>query len=137
MGIKEQWTKWEPAENLAKAHFVETIIDEMDRLIITLFESYKQDKTFQLIFDNTVIAYRSVDEGYRLMTPDKCVQDNGANLWRGWTFFKASNSSYINWLQEQSDKEIDLNVVTHFVVFTENIIIDIVAINEPIIKYID
>jgi hypothetical protein len=134
---KEQWLQWKPAENLAKAHFVETIIDEMDRLIITLFESYEQNKTFQLIFDNTVIAYRSVDEGYRLMTPDNCVQNNGTNLWRGWTFFKASNSSYINWLQEQSDEKINLNVVTHFVVFAENFIVDVAAINEPIIKYID
>lgn len=134
---KERWIKWEPAKDLAKAHFVETIIDEMDRLIITLFESQGKNITFQLIFDDTVIAYRSVDEGFRLLVSENCIQDDGTDLWGQWTFFKARNSSYIYWLDEQSTAASSLSLINHFVIVAENVIIDIAAFNEPIINYVD
>lgn len=69
----EKWVKWEPTANLAKVHFIETVKNEMNSLVVTLFEDRNQNKTFQLRFDESVIAYRNVDEGYRLTVYDNCI----------------------------------------------------------------
>lgn len=132
----EKWVKWEPVENLAKVHFIEIVKDGMSSLVITFFEDRNQNKTFQLIFDETVIAYRNVDEGYRLTIYDKCIQDDGKDLYGNWTFFKAINSDYMQWLKEQTNMAFDFELSTHFVIYTVNAVVDVVAISEPIIKYL-
>ena len=137
MMSKEQWVKWEPIEDLASVHYIETISDRIDTLVLTLFERSGEKKRFQLIFDDTVIGYRDVEEGLRLQISENCIQDGGIGLYGHWTFFKAINSSYMRWLKEQSGSTPDLNLVTHFVLVSGNSIVDVAAVNEPIIKYID
>jgi len=136
MNNKEHWVKWEPAQHLAKTHTIKTIIDEIDTLILNFFESYKEDKKFQLIFDDSVVGYRSVDEGIRLTIGENCIQDEGKDIYGQWTFYKVKNSNYILWLKNQAVPGIDFSKLIHFAIITESFIVDVAAVNEPIIKYL-
>lgn len=40
------------------------------------------------------------------------------------------------WLKEQTGNKFDFESITHFVIYTVNSIVDVVALNEPIIKYL-
>ena len=135
MNNGEIWTKWEPVEGLAKIHTIRTIIDKIDVLILNFFESYDEDKRFQLIFDASVIGYRCVDEGIRLMINENSIQHEGKDIYGQWTFFKVENSSYIRWLKAQSGLDVDFSGIVHFAMITDNYIVDVASANEPIVQY--
>lgn len=132
MGKIENWIKWHPIENLSENYFIETMYMEDGNLIVNLFCS-RTNNRLTFIFKN-ILAYRSVEEGYRLTIPNYFTQDTGQNLYGCWTFFKVCNSNYVQWLTEQVSHKINLSQVIHFGIASANCIVDIITCNEPIIK---
>lgn len=83
---------------------------------------------FRLKFES-YIGYRNFDESYRLMSLDKIPVSC-----REWGLFKTTDSSFINWIIEESGGRYSKGELLHFIVVTQNDIVDVIALEEPIVE---
>ena len=132
----EKWIKWEPVEGLYSTYYVDILVDSKKEFKIILSEEKNPQKKIQIIFENSVYAYRNTYESFRQNTIHILKKQYGESFYINWTFFKITNSSYLSWLAEQSYGITDEINLTHFSIIAANEIIDIVAGYEPTIKSI-
>lgn len=129
--MTEQWSKWEPVPGLSANYYMESILDTPDGFTIQFFDTNKEEKKVQVIFEYSVSAYKSTNESYRLNTMHKLDERYGKNFYHDWTFFKITNSSYIQWLSEESYGITDSLHFMHFAFLTPNSFLDVIARYEP------
>jgi hypothetical protein len=133
MTISEQWIKWEPIKNLAPKYYIDSISDNIDEFSITLSDADNKNK-IKVTFETLVLSYRSTNESFRLSIIkylDECNIE-----YSKWTFFKIINSTYIQWLSEQSYGIIESIPPTHFSFVAGDSIVDVIAVYEPKVDFI-
>ena len=135
--MNEQWTKWVPITGLAQKYYIDSISDNIKEFSILLSEYYDRKKKIKIIFENSVDAYRSTDESFRLTTMEKLGQKYGRSFYGDWTFFKVTNSSYIQWLCDESYASSYTSSFIHFSFIAGDSILDVVTNYEPKIEVIN
>jgi hypothetical protein len=134
--MKEIWEKWEPIENLAAKYYIDAVLDTIEDFKIILSQEDKRNNKIHIIFENSVDAYRSTDESFRLHLIETLDKRYGSDFYGDWTFFKVKNSLYIQWLSEQSyGISEDLNFI-HFSFVAADSILDVVTNYEPKVLFI-
>ncbi len=129
----EDWIKWEPAQELSEKYFLYSIIESINGFEIILSDYYDDNKKIKILFGNSVHAYRNTNESYRLQTFNFLSEKKIDN----WTFFKVINSSYIQWMLEEScDIYKNINFV-HFSFFTIESVVDVIGFEDPKIEFIN
>lgn len=131
----EQWIQWIPINNLISKYYIDTIIDDLENFRIILSELNNRNNKIQVIFKNSVDAYRSTDESYRLKIIDELNKQYGKQFYVDWTFFKIEKSEYIKWLVNQSYDTISESSI-HFAFVAADSILDVVTTYEPEFKAI-
>lgn len=129
--MTEQWVKWEPVEGLSANYYMESILDTSDGFTIHFFDTNDEEKRIQVIFEYSVSAYKSTNESYRLNTMHKLAEHYGKHFYEDWTFFKIANSSYVQWLSEESYGITNSLHFIHFSFLTPNSFLDVIATYEP------
>ncbi len=132
--MEEIWTRWEPTAKLSQKYYVDTITDNIKGLSIILSDSDNEDSKLEIVFDNSVHAYRSTDESYRLKMLNYIDEKHGTEFYSQWTLFKVINSEYLEWISTQSFGIADSEKLTHFAIAAADSIIDIIAAYEPKIE---
>ena len=123
--LKEEiWNKWKPNSNLSNKYYVDSISDAED-FVIEL--SDEQGNKIKLLWDCIVESYMCTDEINR--TRDYYSNEKLTK----WTFFEVQNSKYICWLHYKSIGILDIESVKHFCIIGINSVVDIVALDFPII----
>ena len=61
----EIWTHWKPIERLAARYYVDSIIFNEEGFKVILSEENNKDKKVDIIFENSVFAYRHINETFR------------------------------------------------------------------------
>lgn len=132
----ETWAQWYPDKRIRGKYFIECMQLEDNNLTINFFpadnHANNHNNDITLVFEN-IIAYRDIDEGYRLKASHVFIEDPTEES-GPWTFFKVYHSHYVKWLVGQSLGEINLTKITHFGIAGANFILDVIACSEPIVK---
>ncbi len=136
MNMQEKWIRWEPISNLSAKYYIDSISDNIKEFKIVLSEYRDKKKKVQVIFKNSVDAYRSTDESFRLGTIYNLGDQYGKKFYAEWTFFKVINSTYILWISEQSFGITDSLSFIHFSFIAEDSILDVVTTYEPRVELI-
>ena len=100
----------------------------MDALNIFLTHNAGQHK-IQLTY--AAWAHRSTNETIRMGVIEELDKRYGTDFYAHWSFFKVENSSYINWLVDQSYGHANDFKIQHFVIIGMHYIVDIAATDEP------
>ena len=132
--MTEQWTKWEPAPALIKKYWIDAVLDTADDFSILLSDANNANK-IQVIFENSVDAYRNADETYRYKLICDLNEKYGGDFYGSWTLFKVLNSEYLKWISEQSCTISDNRSLQHFSFIAADSVLDVVAPYEPMIKF--
>ncbi|HVX00571.1 MAG TPA: hypothetical protein VHA52_09090 [Candidatus Babeliaceae bacterium] len=133
--MKEEWIRWQPLSNLAEKYYIDALIYNKS-LKILLSEENDDFKKILVTFESRINAFRFTEESYRLKLFGDLREQYTADFFGRWTFFKVSNSSYIQWLFEQSIilRNSDL---THFSVIGGDEVVDIVSTDEPKVEFVN
>jgi hypothetical protein len=128
--MSEEWIRWEPVPGLVDKYYVKSISDTFTELRVVLcsFNDDKQQVT--LSWENSVYAYRTTYESFRQKIVYELDKKYGSDFYN-WTFFKVKNSSYLQWLSEESYTISDSISFTHYALVATESILDIVSGFDP------
>lgn len=59
-----QWIKWEPIDSLSSKYYIESTSDGLDEFKVVLSDANNEKKKVEVIFKDSVHAYRSTDESF-------------------------------------------------------------------------
>jgi len=135
--MQEEWTRWKPIPGLAADYYIESVIDTIDKFEIKLSSSQEGVKGLLITFEGSIHAYRNTEERYRLLTFKELSEKYDVDFYANWTLFKIINSSYLQWLLEQSHGISECFKLQHFCIFTSDFILDIADPSEPTVKFVD
>ncbi len=124
----ENWARWEPISNLSGKYYVDTILLSEAGLIIRLFEGSKK---LELNFRYAADSYKYTNESFCFKIFGDLSSRYGDDFYNNWSFFKVTNSNYLQWLSEKSRTYSDYFPFQHFCIIGGNEIIDVLAQKEP------
>jgi hypothetical protein len=134
--MNEQWVKWEPIKGLSAKYYVESISDGIEEFKIVLVEAYNKKNKVQITIPDSIYAYRSTYESFRLDTLYSIDKQYETKFYSEWTFFKVTNSSYLKWLSEQSYEITDNLHLIHFSILALDSVVDFVDVCDPKVELI-
>jgi hypothetical protein len=135
--MKEEWKKWEPIKGLSKKYYTESIIDDFDGFKVVLCDENNKGKKAIITFDSSVSSYKWTNETFRLDTAAFLDKEYGSNFYTEWTFFKITNSPYLQLLSKESSGIADYYSLIHFAIIESNAILDVIASYEPKVELIE
>jgi hypothetical protein len=112
---------------LKSKYYIDSISDKIEGFEILLTDYDDKTKKILITFKNSIDAYRSTDESFRLKSMDTLNEIYGSKFYQEWTFFKIEKSTYIQWLSEQSYGIIEMAEPIHFCIADVNSFLDIVT----------
>jgi len=128
----EQWTRWEPIPNLAPKYSVYVLNFNKKGLRIELMDDEHENKIVEISFKRPVVAYTRTDESFILNLLCDLSNAYGDVFYGYWTFFKVTNSRYIQQISQNLRHTIsDSSSLIHFVIMSGNDMVDIVSDYEP------
>lgn len=120
--MTEAWsdgfTVWMPLEGAVGGFNCVTLRDDDDGLEIVLRPHSNHREVLRLLFES-VVAYRNINESYRLRTWSRAKLPLGSSLLR------TTCSGWIQWLREESGGVLDDVALTHYAIFTDEDCIDV------------
>jgi hypothetical protein len=125
---KERWDKWQPKIEFPNKIWFESLFQDRSGLKIQ-FESEDNRKVI-VIFEHSVLSYRVTDEGDLLQTISFWSSEYGNDFF-SWPLYKSSNSSFINWFNEESCGKFEEEHIEHYVFITPNEIIEVLSAIPP------
>ena len=141
MENKLKLTSWIPIQGMKDEYYIHTICDNPDGLKIILGEYNNPKKQLHMTFTYGAAAYRVTEE---LLTINLLqIKDDNNNQKKEqissekWFLFKATNSDYLEWASKMSNGiSNDLNLI-HFVIFTEDRVLEILNQAEPTVEIVE
>jgi hypothetical protein len=124
-------SKWQPKiENFPESISVIGLYDDSEGFRI-IFKDDKSMRHFKFTFEN-YLSYRNSDEGVRLRSLYFFPNNS-----REWCLFKSLSSDFINWLITESTGIYSSGDITHYFFATSDDIIEVLALDEPLIEEIN
>lgn len=134
--MKEQWAKWEPIKGLSSKYYIDSISDNIKEFRVILSDTQDEKKKVHVVFENSVDAYRSTDESFRLDMLYSIDKQYGTKFYAEWTFFKVTNSQYLTWISEQSFGITNNLHFIHFSFLAVDSVLDILTTYEPKVEIV-
>lgn len=130
--MNEQWTRWQPIPNLEAAYNIKEINFNKKCLNIILTESKQDHKSVEISFKKPIVAYTTTDESFILSLLCNLSKVYGDDFYGKWTFFKVTDSHYIQRILATLPHTIpNSSMLMHFVLMTGNEMIDIISDYDP------
>lgn len=130
----EEWTQWKPIKHLVSKYYIDSVVDTIKGFKIELSQYDSPKNKICVLFQNSVYSYRSVDESFISNILGELSKKYGKSFFHSWTFFKVTNSSYLQWLSQQSEGISDYRLLIHFSFISFDSILDVICDYEPIIE---
>ncbi len=132
-----QWVIWKPADEVAKKYRLESLTTEMELPDVLLTEVGNNKKKLLLNFEYRVFSYRKTKLCANSHIVQKLNEQHGLAFAAEWSFFKVGNSSYAQWVSDQSYNFIPFDHLIHFAIITEDALLEFVSGGEPEISHVD
>lgn len=129
--MKESWQRWELGRELSTKFYIESISDSKNGFRILLSGADDESKKVEIVFEESVHAYRSTDESFRQSMINNIDEQYGTEFYKDYTFFKVSNSEYIHWLSLQSYGIAESEPLYHFSFLAVDSVLDVIAAYVP------
>ncbi len=127
----EDWTHWEPVEKISGRYYIDALIlSEKHDLIIKLSNENDTHK-IKITFPNPVGSYKYTNESFCFKIFGDLSDKYGVQFYSNWSFFKITNSQYLQWLLEQSGTISNVCLLQHFCMVGGDEVIDVVTQSEP------
>lgn len=128
--FNEDWSRWEPeVPNLANNYYIASACYSYDGFKV-LLEEEGGDQRVEVLFPYGISSIRITEEGMDLKLGDNLSEKYGPDFYRNWCFFKIEQSSYLQWLSDQSYEISDFCKVKHFVLRGVNCMLDIATLHD-------
>ena len=124
-----EWARWEPSPHLSIKYDIIEISDNIDNFYIELIAD--KNKKIRIVFENSVVAYRNTEESFRSKLIDELSDRYGDEFYGDWTFFKVSNSEYIQWILKESAGIAEGLPLIHYSIISLNSVLDIINMEDP------
>ncbi len=134
--LNEKWERYEPTKGLSRKYYIDSIKDSINCFQIILSDDYDGNNKVEVLFKDSVHAYRSTEESFNLKMMNSIDESYGTDFYSNWTFFKVENSEYIQWISEQSYGISDSQQLLHFCFIASDSILDVIAAYEPRVQKI-
>lgn len=132
--MAETWIQWEPITNLSEKYQLDLIVDTYQEFRLILSSIEIREKKIQVIFEESVSAYRSATKNAWLESSIHVFPEKDEI---NWTFFKVLNSRYLSWISENTCGIYPQEGYVHFSFITTNAVIDVLNFDEPKIEIIE
>jgi hypothetical protein len=136
--MKENWAKWQPVGGLSNKYNVDLIRYSIaNGFQITFSECQNKEKKIIFTFKMGIDAYRQADENFMNHTIKKLKDLHGSDLYGNWTFFKVTDSLYLQWILEESYGTTESYPLIHYAFLAGNVILDVASLHDPIVEFIN
>lgn len=129
--MKEIWHRWEIGSEFSSKYYIESISDSINGFRILFSDATNESKKVEVLFEDSVHAYRSTDESFRQSTINDIDERYGTEFYQNYTFFKVTNSEYIFWISHQSYGIAEAESLYHFSFLAVDSVLDVIAAYEP------
>ena len=129
----EEWMWWKPLENLPAQCWIDTIDIKAGQLIILVSDD-KETCTISLKFNNNFHMYKITEENCTLELLDDIIVKYGKPFVYDSAFYLIHNSSYVEWLVQQSKGWLQADKLYHYCIFGVDSVLDVIASQEPEVK---
>ncbi len=141
----EQWSHWKPLEELPRKFLIKNSYDSKEKLEIKLYNDDPLDKNFKqkheqimrIIFPHPIVFYKQVDEYCSVEDTEDLKIQYGKDFVYQSSFFKVTNSKYLQLLAEESGSTGQELQLSHFVILDFNSRVDIITTQEPLVEWIE
>ena len=134
--FKENWSKWEPQILGLGGNYDIIEIQYNPSFFKILLEHETSLQKVEVIFHDSVLASRHVNESLRFILFAELSKKYGDIFYAQWAFFKVTDSDLLNWLSVYSGGVSDNYKLINFVIKGLDTVLDIVASCEPEIRMI-
>lgn len=111
----------------SRAYELDSLVDADG--VLTLRLKGDEEARLELVFD-AYVAYRKLDEGDAMLTLRR-VSDTSA---LGRTFYEVAESEFVAWYVAQGYGVRKGADIRHFTILTQNDVIDVLALSQPVIS---
>lgn len=131
----EEWTRWEPTQDLSARFVIDALTLSHDGLIVKL-SAENSTKKIEIIFDDSLDGHRYTNESFCFKIFSDLSDRYGTEFYRSWSFFIITNSEYVQWLSQKSFGYAGEFSFKHFCIVGDDDILDIVARYQPTVRII-
>lgn len=135
--MQEEWIKWEQTKHLEQKYQFNSLLynEKESEWEINLSEIGLSDKKIQIMV-NEVMAARKYT-GILMKIKIKILEKKyGAVFYQDWAFFVVKNSNFICYLSDRWQEDYESDELIHYVIITQDEIIDLICMNETIVKFL-
>lgn len=130
--MKELWTRWRPITKLFNKYYIESIFLK-DSFEIILIDIKDKNNKIRITDFAAPEVYRITASDYRWSVLSK---DHGTDFYDSHTFFRVYNSSFLQWISDESCTISDARGLTHIAIVGSNFIIDIAVCIDPKFEHV-
>lgn len=127
---REEWVIWKPHENVPTKCWVDIVNNTPQSLNIILSDE-KETRTIFLDFNYNFYMCKVSEETCTLELLDDTIAKYGKAFIFDSAFFIIHNSSYVEWLIQQSNGLLQVDNLYHYCIFGVNSVVDVIASQEP------
>jgi len=126
--MTQEWKRWIPLENIPTSMYFVSITEDSNCFKI---KYNSENKMVTIHFKDSVLSYRSTDEGKLIKTWSQLNEKYGPEFYAQWSMFKQLNSDYLVWFPEQSCGIYEHYNPEHYIFKGNDIIIDVLSTYSP------
>jgi len=127
----ERWKRWTPHPSVGGKYSRYELSSSRAGFAIKLSEAENVGKQVKIIFKEFVIAYRCSYKTQNAVVMEEHEKSYGSSFCADWSFFEVTNSAYLQYLSYYSCGITDQQSARHWVLLTEDYVIDLVNDYEP------
>jgi hypothetical protein len=127
--MKNKYEKWCPLERIPARLYCEGLHDDYEGFHILLRGGESSSRMLRIAFDPALV-YRNIDDGDLLKTICTLSEPEVSSL------FTVENSTWLEWLHEESHGIHDGEAIIHYAIYTANDCIDVLSAFEPTVEWI-
>ena len=135
--MQEEWIRWEPVDGLTGKYSVDTMSLGEQGLIIGLSSLSDNTKKIEIKFEYAIDAYRYTNDSFSFKIAGDLTEKYGREFYGDWSFFKVTNSEYIQWISEKSCTYADEFAFIHFSIVGSDEIVDVLSRYEPTVAFVE
>ena len=127
---EEVYSSWKPLPDVPGRIYCEAVHHDYEHFRVLLKGDETTSRTFRILFE-VIVAYRNINESYRLRTWERVHGENMVGL------FTVENSKWVEWLREESSGVLNDVQLTHYAIFTPEDCIEIVSEFAPEVEWLN